>query len=110
MKLFLSSGYPYPYPESATDEERDAIANAAPSVTLTLEGVVHFELKHTVTIEFVDREATETARKLTGWKDWGNLTGCILEATHSVADGYDFPALIANSLSYCGIAVMEDKR
>ncbi len=107
MKLLLSSGYPYPYPEGLTTEEQEAIANDAPSVTLTLEGVVHFEIKHTVTVEFVDREAAEVARKLTGWKNWGAF-GPVLEA--NTGEGYDFPALIASDKEYCSITLLENDR
>ena len=72
MKLTLMNGYPSPYPVALTIDDADSFAEAAGGITLTIEGVRHFEWKHTVTIEFEDFESFEKARDQTGWKRWGH--------------------------------------
>ena len=112
MKLTLMNGYPSPYPVALSIDDADSFAEAAGGITLTIEGVRHFEWKHTVTIEFEDFESFEKARDQTGWKRWG--TDLILEAETSPKEGYDHPAIVADvpydnypKTAYCGFILME---
>ena len=113
MKLILQNGYPSPWPEGIEDEEGEGYAYAAPVVDLKLEGVVHFEWKHYLTVEFKDLEAYEKAKTITGWKKWGY--GLVLEAETHAGEGYGHPAIVANvpygehpKTAYCGFMLMED--
>lgn len=99
MRLRLINGYPYPYPEGLPPEEEARISDASRSRTLEIEGVVHFEWLHTVTIEFVNWGCYNAAANLTGWKEWSFL---ILEAQTSSADGYNHPAIVVGNTAYCG--------
>lgn len=105
MKLRLINGYPSPWPETPDYDERFALA--ASSVKLELEGVVHFEWLHTVTVEFADPDSYEKALSLTGWQPWGD--GLVLEAASSAEEGYRHPAIICSvpyedhpRTAYCG--------
>ena len=112
MKLILQNGYPSPWPKEIEDEEGEGYAAAAAGVELKLEGVIHFEWKYTITVEFKDREAYEKAKAITGWKDWGG--GLILEADTHAGEGYGHPAIVANvpyeehpKTAYCGFILVE---
>lgn len=113
MKLILENGFPSPWPESIPEDEAEGIATDAPGVRLILDGVVHFEWKYTITVEFKDLESYEAAKKITGWKPWG--TELILEAPFSCAEGYEHPAILADvpyeehpRTAYCGFILAED--
>ena len=110
MKLILQNGYPSPWFEVMGLGER--YAEAAAGVSLTLEGVIHFQWLHTVTVEFRDRESYNKARAITGWKDWGD--GLVLEADTRAGEGYGHPAIVANvpyeehpKTAYCGFILVE---
>ena len=111
MKLILQNGYPSPWFEVTGLGEK--YAEAAAGVSLTLEGVRHFQWLHTVTIEFKDFESYEKARNLTGWKCWG--TDLVLEAETCADEGYGHPAIVANvpygehpKTAYCGFILVGD--
>ena len=112
MKLILQNGYPSPWPEEIKDEEGEGYSAAAAGVSLVIEGVVHFEWKYTITVEFRDLESYEKARSRTGWTNWEGLT---LEASVNVLEGYGHPAIVATvpyehfpSTAYCGFMLVED--
>jgi len=106
MKLMLTNGYPYPYPDGLTDKQQEAISEAAPGRTFELDGVVQFEWKHTVTVEIKDDfRAWLDARRVTGWLVWSEG---VLEAPTSCADGYDHPAIIVGDTAYCGFYLLAD--
>lgn len=104
MRLTLTNGYPFPYPEGISDAESDAIADDASEYSFELANVFHFEMKHTITVEFLKYEDFEAARKATGWRVWGDGVGggYVLEAKHSSKDGYAHPAIIVGDRAYCG--------
>lgn len=106
MKLILSNGYPYPYPEGLTEAQQEELSQAAPAYRLVIEGVVHFEQKDTTTVEFRDMDAFQTAKAITGWALW---SGVILEAPTSAADGYNYPAIVVGNVAYCGWQLVEAK-
>lgn len=105
MLLTLQNGYPYPYPMHLSDTEQEVHSEAASGICLDIHGVVHFEWKHTVTVEFVDRDAMLAAQKATGWEIYHEL---VLEAKTSPEDGYDHPAIVARSTAYCGFMLVAD--
>lgn len=108
MKLLMTNHYPFPYPENVSVEGGERISNEATDRDLRLDGVIHFEMKHTVTIEFESASAMQAAQEKTGWKPWGT-DGHILEAPVSAADGYGpFPAIIANNEAWCGYILKSD--
>jgi hypothetical protein len=102
MKLLLQNGYPYPFPEGF-DVEAEGYDSR--EFQVILHQVVQFEWKYCLTIEFSDFTAASFAQAATGWKSWAPV---ILEATISVADGYDHPAIIVGDKAYCGFIVCED--
>ena len=115
MKLILQNGYPSPWPEGIEDEEGEGYAAAAAGVGLTLEGVIHFEWKYTVTVEFKDRESYDKAQAITGWKRWSTDDGLVLAADTHAGEGYGHPAIVVNvpyeehpKTAYCGFILMED--
>jgi hypothetical protein len=99
MLLTLQNGYPFPYPTDLTESQQEVHSEAAAGICLDIHGVVHFEWKHTITVEFADRDAMLTAQKLTGWEIYHGL---ILDAKTSGLDGYDHPAIVALDKAYCG--------
>lgn len=115
MRLILQNGYPSPWPEGVEDEEGEGYAAAAAGVGLTLEGVIHFEWKYTVTVEFRDRESYDKAQAITGWKRWSADDGLVLEADTHAGEGYGHPAIVANvpyeehpKTAYCGFMLVAD--
>ena len=124
MKLILTHGYPFPYPNDIDAGDADAIGAAAAGDRLTLEGVTSVQFMHTVTVEFKDAAAFDAAQKATGWAEWSPL---VLEArfvgdgvTAAVPGGYGsgveliVPALAydgivqAPSTSFCNVMMFED--
>jgi hypothetical protein len=104
MKLILTHGYPYPYPfPDGFDAEEEGYD--CRSYSLEIEGVVHFEWVHTVTVEFAHYGAYEAAKELTKWEPWGD--GPILEAATSGPDGYDHPAIVVGDKAYCGFILRD---
>ena len=99
MKLTLTNAYPYPYPEGLTEAEQEAITERCGDFNLEINGVVHFQWLHTVTVEFHYINDCNAAEKLYGWKPWSFR---VLEAPTSSADGYDHPAIIVKDKAYCG--------
>lgn len=108
MNLILSNGYPYPYPDKLTEKEQEELSMAAPAYRLVIEGVTHFEQKHTTTVEFRDADSYQTAQAITGWAAWSDLK-LILEAPTSADDGYDYPAIIVGKVAYCCHQLVEPK-
>jgi hypothetical protein len=113
MILTLQNGYPSPWPKDLLPSEADGYAEAAGGVRLTLHGVVHFEWKHTITVEFKDHESYEAAKAATGWKPWD--AALILEAPFDCTEGYEHPAILADvpyedapRTAYCGFMLTED--
>jgi len=102
MRLILTLGYPFPYPEDLTDQQTDHLAHEAGNQWLTLEGVASLEMKYCLTVQFTDSEACERAKQLTGWPAYDE-DGFILEPTVSPMDGYEYPAIVAGNLAYCGL-------
>jgi hypothetical protein len=105
MRLILQNGYPFPYPTGLSEAESDKISDAAMGKTFEINGIHHFEMKHTLTVEFVDQESYEISQELTGWKRWCDHT---LEATTSGPDGYGHPAIIVKDTAYCGFILKEE--
>jgi hypothetical protein len=104
MKLQLRNAYPFPYPSCLTEAQALTLAEAAQGLFLTLDGVLHFEWLHTVTIEFSTPNAMRAARSLTGWRRYDS-TANILEAPTSSNDGYNHPAILARGRAYCGFVL-----
>ena len=109
MNLILQNGYPYPYPEHLSDDEQAVLSHEATDLdnSLTIAGVVHFEWKYTITVEFASHEQAKTAMAQTGWR-WWDQGGVILEAASSSKDGYDQSAIITGNKAYCGF-ILESK-
>lgn len=117
MKITLSNGYPFPYPHDESMNLLEDIAAGAGDFSFTIEGVAHFEFKHTVTVEFDSRESFDAAKVLTGWDVWDS-NSFVLEANYSFEDGYGgFPALIlaqkyesagvkTEKICFCGVQVL----
>lgn len=99
MKLILGDAYPFPYPSHLSEDEQYEINECERGPQITLENVVLFEWRFTVTIEFVDHDAMRKAQALTGWPQWGN--GAVLEATTNRKEAREFPAFIIRDKSYC---------
>lgn len=93
FKLLLSNGYPFPHPKNLSLVQEEHFSETAACVTLEIEGIKHFEIKHTVTVEFVDQAAYDKALALTGWSVW-SAADLILEARASSADGYGLSCAI----------------
>ena len=111
MKLRLSNRYPFPYPANVSEAEGERISSDAGNHELILSGVKHFEIKHTVTVEFKDLKSYEAAEKATGWKVWGTSdSDLILEAQVSGPDGYGpFPAIVTGEYAWCGMVITPEK-
>lgn len=105
MKLLLTNGYPYPYPEGLSEEESERLSEQAPGNQLELHSVKHFEWLHTVTIEFDNALGVLEAKAKTGWTTWNN--GLVLEAKTSTGDGYGHPAIVAGDIAYCGFILVK---
>ncbi len=103
MKLILGDAYPFPYPVDAPQTEQDDINDRLRGPQLTLENVVGFEWRFTVTIEFADHEAMRAAQALTDWPQWES--GPVLEATTNHAEAREFPAFIIRDKSYCQLMI-----
>ena len=102
MRLRMTNGYPYPYPQGLSEAEQDEINDRAAGEDLLLDGVNHFEWLHTVTVEFDNVLSLLEAQGKTGWQLFGSGHNCILEAPTSLADGYGHPAIIVGDRAYCG--------
>lgn len=109
MKFILTNHYPFPYPESASQEEQERLSGEAGGGDLVIEGVIDVQVLHTITVEFRDWGHYSLAKDRTGWKEWGNDT-LTLEAPQSAEDGYHhFPAIITNNdTAWCGYILSED--
>lgn len=103
MILHLDQGYPKPFPTNPIEAE--AATNDAPNHTIQLDGVVHFEWKHTVTVQFDTAEHATVAQLKTGWRTWYG-PDFILEAETSPEDGYAHPAIVAAGKAYCGFRLL----
>lgn len=98
MILILENGYPHPWVEDKPGwDSREH--------SLVLEGVVHFEWKYTLTVEFENFEAYSKAMIATGWKNWSNL---VLEAKYAADEGFETPAIIAGNMAYCSFMLMAE--
>ena len=106
MRLILTNGYPFPFPRDISEAEKEAIADAASSKTFEINGVVHLEWKHTVTVQFGEDDDFDP-QALTGWAWWDECSR-ILEAPTSAPDGYDHPAIIVGDTAYCGFMLLEE--
>jgi hypothetical protein len=108
MRLILQNGYPYPFPEGLTPAQEENINEGAPGRTLTLEDVVHFEWKHTVTVEFASWAHAAQAQEVTGWPFWcPEERKPILEAETSAGDGYEHPAIVVKDVAYCSFILKD---
>lgn len=107
MKLILRNGYPFPYPSGLSEQQQEAIADAASGNRLELASVIHFEWLHELTIEFASEAAFCAAQAVTGWNAWPS-DDYILVAKTSAEDGYGHPAIVAGDMAYCGFILMED--
>lgn len=105
MKLVLVSGYPYPWPEGFDSNDYDPR-----SQEFTLSGVVHFEWRHTLTVEFDSLEDAEWALENSGgYWHWWDKSCCILEAATSPDDGYNHPAILYGDKAWCGFILEEER-
>lgn len=98
MNLILSNGYPYPCAGDLSEAQRVEHSMAAPACRLVIRDVVHFEQKHTTTVEFVNSDARGVAMAITGWP---LVADKVLAVSTIVAEGYDHPAIIVGSIAYC---------
>lgn len=100
MKLIFENGYPWNNGESLSEADIEKgiealVSDVTTSVTLTIEGVLHVELKHTMTVQFVSREAAQKAQALIGWEYWDEDNNVLFR--DPVADaGYDFGGFIVD--------------
>jgi hypothetical protein len=110
MKLILTNRYPFPYPENISEEHGDRLSNEATEYDLTIDGVIHFQWLHTLTVEFADEGAMAEAKERTGWEVWGSdPKRFILEAKTSRQDGYDnHPAIVVRNEAWCGAILKSD--
>ena len=129
MKLILSHGYPFPYPDGFAVggghhvAEADALAQAASGHRFTLDGVTTVQFMHTVTVEFKDKSACQKAQKATGWAEWSPLVleawfvgGAVAPSPGGYGSGVELivPALAydgivqAPSTSFCDVMMFED--
>lgn len=110
MKLILTNRYPYPYPENVSVEGGERISSEATDYDLTLDGVIHVQQLHTLTVEFLDEGHMAEAVERTGWERWGTEPNrFILEAKTSKEDGYDnHPAIIVRNEAWCGLILKSD--
>lgn len=105
MKLILEAPYPYPLPDDYDSDKWLYSHDAA--LTLELDNVVHFEWKHTITVEFDTYQHMREAQELTGWPKWGDPDYHILEAPTSVEDGYyGHSAILVKDRAYCGFILV----
>lgn len=100
MKLIFQIGYPWDNGKAFSDSDvekglEELVSEKAPSVSLTLEGVIHVELKHTMTVQFVSPEATKQAQAITGWEYWDKEDN-ILYRDPDPSAGYDFGGFIVD--------------
>jgi hypothetical protein len=111
MKLILTNHYPFPYPENISEEHGERLSSESTDRQLELHNVIHFEQKHTTTVEFGDLEAYTEAKQKTGWKPWGTegTEQFILEAPVSSDDGYGpYAAIIVKNEAWCGTILAAD--
>lgn len=124
MKLILSHGYPFPYPNDIDAGDADLIDEAAAGERFTLEGVTTVQFMHTVTVAFKNEEAFEAAQKATGWMEWSPLVleagfvgGVVVPSPGGYGSGVELivPALAydgivqAPSTSFCNVMVVEEE-
>lgn len=122
MKLILTNGYPFPYPNDIDAGDADRIGEDAAGHRFTLEGVTTVQFMHTVTVEFKDKEAFEAAQKATGWTEWSPLVleawfvgGAVAPSPGGYGSGVELivPALAydgivqAPSTSFCNVMMFE---
>jgi hypothetical protein len=108
MKLVLTNGYPYPYPENLSEAESEAIASNAGGNRLEIPNVISFQWLHTVTVQLRDDFGIWLgAQQMTGWEVWDDKRS-VLEAKTSSEDGYGHPAIIVGDMAYCGFMLLED--
>lgn len=108
MKLRLINGYPFPYPTNLSEAEQDELSTEAPGKAHDIDGVIHFEWKDTLTIEFATYEPAKAIRELAGWGWWDERRN-VVEAHTSKDDGYDsHPAIIVGDTAYCGFILLPE--
>lgn len=100
MKLILQNGYPYPLPPDFDSDQYDARSHH-----IEIDGVIHFEWKHTLTVEFETDIRASRVHLHSEWEVWNHNT---LEARISVADGYNHPAIIYGDKAYCGFILVPE--
>ena len=123
MKLILSHGYPFPYPNDISAGDAGAIGEGAAGIRFTLEGVTSVQFMHTVTVEFKDKQSCQKAQKATGWSEWSPLVleawfvgGAVAPSPGGYGSGVELivPALAydgivqAPSTSFCNVMMFED--
>lgn len=107
MRLKLINGYPFPYPQGLPTAESDAINDQAKEKCFEINGVVHFEWLHTLTVQFGTDDPTFEPETLTGWKWWDRANN-VLEAHTSSEEGYGHPAIIVGDTAYCGFILLPE--
>lgn len=100
MKLIFENGYPWDNGKALSENDiekgiEERVSDKAPAISLTLEGVLHVELKHTMTVQFVSQEAAQEAHTITGWKYW-DQDKHVLEGVYDPSAGYDFGGFIVD--------------
>ncbi|RRD55754.1 hypothetical protein EII20_13850 [Comamonadaceae bacterium OH2545_COT-014] len=98
MKLVLENGYPLIEPPGFDLDAYDCLEHR-----VVIEGVCHFEWKHTLTVEFETLQACHHAQQLSGWKPWSYK---VLEAEINPDAGYGHPAIVYGDKAFCGFMLM----
>ena len=100
MELILTNGYPLIFPETQDDLNN----YDAREYFIKIPGVIHFEWKYELTVEFADHRALKKAQEITGWPVY---QANILTAPYDDKDGYEAPAIIVKDKAYCGFILHE---
>jgi hypothetical protein len=117
MKIILSRRYPIPYPSNLSVLSHDMLAVQAASQSLEIKGVITFEWKRTILIEFASEEHADVVRQITGWayfKDDLQTTRLnnILEVKTSCIEAIPLPPawLEGNGkFGWCGMHIVNDE-
>lgn len=89
-------------PARLTAEQNDAVIEEASTSTIKLTGVAAFQWLRTVTVEFQAKENYELTMTIARWQSWLSWVPWTFEASSSVYDGYEHPAIIAEDKAYYG--------
>ena len=103
MKLYLTHGYPHPYPNNPTEAEEQAWHTAAPSRTTHVEDVHSASMLNGFSVQFNSKESALAAQAETGWEFAAGTDKLVLLAVLDEEGGYAFPGVIVGDYSYCGM-------